>query len=229
MKLLVFSDIHGNSYSLKAIEHILANEEFDHVFFLGDIFGYYYGQPEILDFLINSNIQSVMGNHDFFALECLKGNLDPYLLSEKYGKSYLELFNLTQTQIDWLSSLPLKIYQEFDGKRYCFVHGTFNDPLFGRIYENDSIELELGNWDVLLCGHTHHGFLKSFEKKIWLNVGSIGQPRNGMYPTLVSIDTNNNIYKFLTAPHYKQKLKFDLKRNGDLELDHCLSLNRFLD
>ena len=42
VKLLVFSDIHGNTLALESFLKELPSFLYDKIIFLGDIFGYYY-------------------------------------------------------------------------------------------------------------------------------------------------------------------------------------------
>ena len=48
MRLIIFSDLHGNSYALDAFLSQIKEEPYDYLVFCGDIFGYYYDQHEIM-------------------------------------------------------------------------------------------------------------------------------------------------------------------------------------
>ena len=72
MRLLIFSDIHGNQYAWQAFLCKLEDIEYDSVIFLGDIFGYYYGQKEIIeDLLVMKDLIWLRGNHDQLFLELI--------------------------------------------------------------------------------------------------------------------------------------------------------------
>lgn len=48
MKIAICSDIHGNQYALNNFFKDIETQKIDKVLFLGDVFGYYYGQKECL-------------------------------------------------------------------------------------------------------------------------------------------------------------------------------------
>ena len=67
MRIVIFSDIHGNIYSFKEMMKFISAESADVKVFCGDICGYYYGQNEIIDFeseqwnLANADISEHLG------------------------------------------------------------------------------------------------------------------------------------------------------------------------
>ena len=58
------------------------------------------------------------------------------------------------------------------------VHGApFDDDYY--LYKWEAPEDLLGDYDVLICGHTHVPFINKFKKGVIINPGSVGQPRDG--------------------------------------------------
>lgn len=57
MKLLIFSDIHGNNHAFDAFVKSLStqNKQYE-LLFLGDFIGYYYGANEIISYCRENNI-----------------------------------------------------------------------------------------------------------------------------------------------------------------------------
>ena len=51
MKILFFSDFHGNKYVLPGLVKLIDKIKPDQIVFCGDIFGYYYYYDEVIDFL----------------------------------------------------------------------------------------------------------------------------------------------------------------------------------
>ena len=68
MKLIVFSDVHGNldvfENFIKKIERI----NYDKVIFLGDFLGYYYNAEEIISYARKNKFHCILGNHDMYFL-----------------------------------------------------------------------------------------------------------------------------------------------------------------
>ena len=66
---------------------------------------------------------------------------------------------------------------ESDGKKLFIMHGSPQDPLEGRIYPDTA--LTGGESAVYIMGHTHYRMLRRGERGLWINPGSLGQPRDG--------------------------------------------------
>ena len=89
MKLVVFSDIHGNSYALDAFLKKIKTISYDYLVFCGDIFGYYYNQKEIIRKLSEMDgLIWLKGNHDAYFLEIYQRNVNAEYYIEQYGHSY---------------------------------------------------------------------------------------------------------------------------------------------
>ena len=76
MTIAVFSDIHGNIYSLEKALKIMEQYKPDKYLFLGDMAGYYYYQNESIDLLNNlDDLISIKGNHDEYFLNIMILNI----------------------------------------------------------------------------------------------------------------------------------------------------------
>ena len=92
MRLVVFSDLHGNSDALDAFLKKIEQESYSHLVFCGDIFGYYYNQHEIIAKLDQlENLIWLKGNHDAYFLQLFRGEKREADFIEKYGHSYAAL------------------------------------------------------------------------------------------------------------------------------------------
>lgn len=204
MKILVFSDLHGNAFVLKSLESAISFFKPDKIFFLGDVFGYFYDYIICINFLKKHNVVCLMGNHDFWASQIINGNNDHVeSLVVKYGSGYQNLDILKDDYLSYLSPLNLIHKDNLETNlNYGFVHGTLNNPLFGRIYPNSTLLHDnFENFNFLFCGHTHHRSIRFFENKVLINVGSLGQPRDGLAPTFVIYDSILNSLNFFDVQY----------------------------
>jgi len=195
MKYGIISDIHSNLEALKVVLEELRGV--DKIICLGDIVGYGPLPNECIDELRNLlNLYVVVGNHDLASI----GWKDINWFNEYAQRAILwTMDTLTKENKNYLSSLP-EIREEKD---FILVHASLNDYTDEYISEikeaRKSFEL-LKDQNLLFVGHTHYPLLfvkkehqpiypirlgdkdiikvSTFEKLI-VNVGAVGQPRDG--------------------------------------------------
>lgn len=169
---------------------MLKGEGADLYLFLGDLCGYYFDQEEIFTELLNiPNLIALRGNHDQILLEISRGDeilRQNYL--EKFGRSMEYLLEKDcHDMILWLSELPGSSLQ-LPGEMIA-AHGSPRDPMDGYIYPDTSLDIFLEeSSDFFLLGHTHYPMDRRIGKKRIVNPGSLGQPRNGGWPSYAVID-----------------------------------------
>lgn len=187
----VFGDIHGN---LEALDAILADASklgVNHYACVGDIVGYNANPVECLEKIRRLNCVCVKGNHDHYC------SLD----------SELEGFHpYAADAVDWTRAQLSDEQQQFlaDMKYvnragiFTIVHSTLDMPAsWGYVFEELEAEASFNYQKTTVCfhGHTHVPlvFQKAGEvsggtynklsivmgKKYFVNVGSVGQPRDG--------------------------------------------------
>ncbi|MGC8599182.1 MAG: metallophosphoesterase family protein [Thermoplasmata archaeon] len=198
-KILVVSDIHGNYDALKEV----LKEDFDFLIFSGDSVDYGPEPEKVVDELMNICYKGVMGNHDSanaFSIDCK--------CSEKYHdlsvktREYLK-GNLTKRHINFLGLLPLFNNFEIDGLRFTLVHGSLIDFLYDYVtpeMDDDEIveKFKRSESDYVIFGHTHLPMVRKIGKTIYLNPGSVGQPRDGdPRASFAVIDTSKNSVEIL--------------------------------
>lgn len=205
MKLVIFSDIHGNQYAFREFVEGLKRMEttdYDMVIFCGDILGYYYGQTEIVvgmkrmaEVLQTQGKQfvAVRGNHDEFGLQIKRLERLPEEFSAKYGHSYGQ----TESEVmDFIEQLPTSVVINVEGKRACVVHGTPLDELDGRQYPADEVPEELSTkyqeYDLVIGGHTHYRMDRIEGNTRIINPGSLGQQRDGLGFCYAIFDTETD-------------------------------------
>ena len=179
MKLIAFSDIHGNYVAfLKALK-LMRKESPDIYLFCGDICGYYYQQNEIIEELLEfNNLISVMGNHDQLFLDCYTDRRLLVDYTQKYGRSFEILIdNITDQSLSFLRESSL-FWESEDGFSAAF-HGSPSLYLNGYVYPDTPLdEFMNSNYRYVFLGHTHYPMDRVSGMTRFINPGSIGQPRD---------------------------------------------------
>jgi putative phosphoesterase len=166
---------------------ILPSLDLDLLIFCGDIFGYYYGQQEIIETLrYIPNLVWLLGNHDKNYLDMMRGKTDARWLIEKYGNSFSLAKSLNYVVL--FESLLLKQEILVEETHIIAVHGTLENPLCGRLYPNDIAKVTAVEPDVVIMGHTHFRLAERVDKTLFLNPGSLGQPRD-KFPAGIAVLT----------------------------------------
>ena len=192
MKLLVISDIHANIDALRAI-----NETYDQVLCLGDIVDYG-PEPVACIELLEEPMLRIRGNHDnavAFHVDCGCGEAFRHLSVET--REYMWQI-LSEEQTSWLGQVEPLLETIIDGRRIYAVHAAPSDPLFKYVPPDTPLaELEeeaaLADADIILMGHTHMPFMREAGGKLLVNVGSVGQPRDGIPKASYAIIENGEV------------------------------------
>jgi putative phosphoesterase len=178
MKTLVVSDIHANFEALRQLP-----EDVDEVFCLGDVVDYGPEPGPCIDWLKERRAVVVRGNHDHaVATGAWCGSADPF--REASADTREQMWKvLDQSELDYLEGLPFEQEVSRGGLRFFLVHATPSHPLnpYVRPEEARRWEQEVArvDADVLLVGHTHLPMILRFGRKLVVNPGSVGQPRDG--------------------------------------------------
>ncbi len=218
MKIVIFSDIHGNKYTFDAFLNDISKIKYDKVVFLGDVFGYYYYADEITAKMIENGFICLLGNHDQMLLDIADGKYSKeYIqqLSKKYGSIYQNVGSvISDRTILHLRSLKTEYIFFADGIKIGCFHGTPDDPLNGRLYPDSIIKTEQSyiEFDYVFLGHTHHKMLRNVGKTIIINPGSLGQQRDGRGCSYVVFDTALKKNGFHTVEYDKDALEKDIKK-----------------
>ncbi len=221
MRIIVFSDIHGNACALKNFVDIMPDFHFDRAVFLGDIFGYYYEQEKCIRMLQDiPNLVWLKGNHDEYAARTYFGEIEESKLIALYGHSYQGIGErFSKTEIEALRSLPSSIKLDCDGKKIGFFHGRPQNDLEGRIYSDTMIdEEEISEYDVVIVGHTHCKIERKVGGKSVLSPGSLGQPRDGKGYGFMIYDTATGYCEFANVEVDNSSLRREIdKRDRGLK------------
>ncbi|MDQ3623142.1 MAG: metallophosphatase family protein [Verrucomicrobiota bacterium] len=191
MRFAIFGDIHAN---LEALQAVLADAEAQgatNYVCVGDIVGYNANPHECVDVVRRLECPVVKGNHDEQA--SLTDDLSGFnpLAQEAIDWTRKQL---TESDKKWLRELKL-VRQVRD---FTVVHATLDTPhKWGYVFNQLDAAASFNYQHTQLCfyGHTHaprvymrNGSVRSQPldllqveqgKKYFINVGSVGQPRDG--------------------------------------------------
>ncbi|MBN1155165.1 metallophosphoesterase family protein [candidate division KSB1 bacterium] len=229
MRFAVISDIHSNLEALTAVLNDIDKRQVDEIICLGDVVGYGPNPNECIE-LIRSNCSL-----------CIKGNHDA-AISDRVVMEYFNVYaqvavQFTRDVLDsdnmaYLASLPLIggkdqetfvhaspydpdqwyyitteyhaifAFASFQGAR-CYV-GHSHIPKIFEAVENKRIR-EVSNNEVIFSeGHRH-----------LINVGSVGQPRDGDSRSAYGIvDLERNDYQLIRVDYDYRKTQERMKMNS---------------
>lgn len=206
MATAVISDIHAN---LEALEVVLADIEgqgIGDVVCLGDIIGYGPNPNECLDLVMKTCRWNLMGNHEEAVLYGAVGFNPKAKMAVDWTRDQLNLPEESPEKRNarWKFLGELRLTMAEGG--LDFVHGSPRDPVREYIFPTDVLDKEKlrGIFEhtdrACFMGHTHLPGVLSEEgqftpprdespsvelpeggPKVLVNVGSVGQPRDGDY------------------------------------------------
>ncbi len=182
-----FSDVHGNVAALSAVLTDLRERGVERAFCLGDLVGYGSGPNGVIDLVRRAGIATLMGNYDegvgFERGEC--GCFYATPRSAEVGRvSYdFTVREVTPENKSFLRNLPREAELELGGVRLHLVHGSpranneyLTEHRDTRTYERLA---RAESADVLLFGHTHEPWHHRHGGVLFVNVGSVGWPKDG--------------------------------------------------
>ena len=218
MIFVVYSDVHSNLEALSNFFNVLKDVNYDKLVCLGDLVGYGPDPNSVVELIREKSDIVLGGNHDFGVVgKTSLANFNPYALSaciwtrEKlYQGNWKYLDSLRAKKvvngITWVHSSPFQpeewhyvlpnsyehnFFKHLD-TQVCFV-GHSHLPVI--LERTPKLEIKT---------HTPASFFLKPNHKYIINVGSIGQPRDGnpepvfvVYDSKVSrIDFKRFSYKF---------------------------------
>jgi predicted phosphodiesterase len=202
----VVSDIHANLEAMEALHAEIHRQGIRQVVCLGDIVGYGPNPSETTDFVMAHATLVVAGNHDWAVINKPVGFNHVAAEAIEYAHDMMEpkfyhLFGQTKARWHFLENLP----QQVEDGDLTFVHGSVRDPLSDYCFGDGHLlwnPRQLGEIfprirRVCFCGHTHFPVVIRDDLVCWtpsgaaanlrlepgrkyvVNVGSVGQPRDG--------------------------------------------------
>jgi diadenosine tetraphosphatase ApaH/serine/threonine PP2A family protein phosphatase len=220
MGMVILSDIHSNLEALQAVLKDISHEQVDQVFCLGDIVGYAADPGQCIEILRGLTPHMVAGNHDWAAVGLTDaGYFNPGARAAVEWTAGI----ITADHAACLKGLPLT--GSVPGM--LLVHATPCHPqAWDYIFSLDDASQSFAHCDQQICftGHSHCpiSFVQDREGNISvirestftlldscryiINVGSVGQPRDG------DPRTAYGIYKPEDASFRLKRVPYDIKR-----------------
>ena len=166
MKVLVISDIHGSGYYAEKIKEINEKENPDKIVLLGDL--YYHGPRNDLSQEYNPMKVAEILNSLKEKLLVVKGNCD--------------------AEVDEMISefkFEDHIIMDINDKKFYFTHG--------HKYNIEVIPYD--DFEVMVYGHIHQGFIEEKEGYVFANPGSISLPKYNTKHSYIIVEENKIILK----------------------------------
>jgi len=170
MKIAFISDIHGNYEALKEVLKEIDKANVDKVYCLGDVVGYYSQVNECCQALVERNISCVMGNHDWYLAS---GTGCPRSKSANDCIAYQKKV-IKDEFVKWIQKFPVYRFEN----KVAMVHGGWNNPIDEYLHEIPKDYFSQIEGKYFVSGHTHVQKVIHFDKKVYCNPGSVGQPRD---------------------------------------------------
>ncbi len=192
MKFAIIADIHANLEAFRVVLEDAKNERVTHYACLGDVVGYNANPKECLDIVREMAMPCVKGNHDEYCSS--DGSLEGFNPAAAQAVQWTRN-QLTAEDRQWLRDLKyLRLVTSFS-----IVHATLDAPQrWGYVFDKHTAAASFTYQNTALCffGHTHvpvafvrdsvvrGGSYSKFRieagKKYFINVGSVGQSRDGV-------------------------------------------------
>ena len=191
MKYAVIADIHGNLEAFQVVLEDARSQHCTHFCCVGDIVGYNANPKECLDIVRQMGMPCVRGNHDEYCSS--EEDLDGFNPAAAEAVIWTRQ-RLTPEDKQWLRELKyVRLVASF-----AMVHATLDQPhrwayVFDKLMAAASFTYQ--NTSVCFFGHTHvptafvrdavvrGGTYSKFKvepgRKYFVNVSSVGQPRDG--------------------------------------------------
>jgi len=214
----IISDVHANLEALTVAVNYILEQGISKILCCGDIVGYGPDPSPCINLLKRYDFKSVHGNHDRAILSDFIGIY--------FNEDAVTALNIQKSMIgkeynEFIKKLPFTII----GDNFVLTHSFLSkkDP-FRYVFDTKTAEedIKLAKRQILFIGHSHipscfvfEGgnikYLDAFngleiyvekDKKYLVNVGSIGQPRDGNpFLSLCLFDTDNSKIKIVRLPY----------------------------
>jgi putative phosphoesterase len=178
VRIFIISDLHANLEALSALPR-----DYDELWVLGDLVNYGPNPVETLEFVRSHASMVIRGNHDDsvgFGSDC---RCSPRFRAMAEATRDYTRSILSPTDKQFLRDLPTCACRQVSGDVFFLCHATPSDllyeyrppdsPLWARDEEASS------GANVILVGHTHLPFTRSFRRRTVVNPGSLGQSKAG--------------------------------------------------
>ena len=186
-QITLFGDIHANLPALQAVWAEMDRRGLERRFCLGDLVGYGVQPNEVVQFMRDHDVPTLMGNYDegvgYDSDDCGCAYRTPQ--AQALGEQSIAWSNahVTAENKAYLRNLPMTMSLILDKLRLTLVHGSprrINEYLYEDRPDSSIQRLfDLVGADVLVCGHTH----KPYDRALpgghrLINADSVGKPKD---------------------------------------------------
>ena len=186
MKIIVLGDIHGNLPALEVVLREARAEGYDLLCHTGDLVGYAPYPEETVSLVRSAKIPGVRGDIDHRIAGEAEG---PGVGGDPVSRPFEEkafawtLLHTEKLTRSFLGNLPFERRIETGGRRAVLLHATPIDLdrcLWESMDEDYFREMgEVAEADIIIFGHTHRPYHRKVDGRHFVNVGSVGYPRDG--------------------------------------------------
>lgn len=245
------SDIHANLEALEAVLRDIGSQGVDEIWCLGDVVGYGPNPAECIDLVERNCAVTLMGNHDWAVLNAPVGFNSVATRMVYRTKEWL---NVTEDSNDrererwaFLEDMDIRL----DKGDYTLVHATPRAELTEYLlptdvnYEPEKLtDIFEATDQYFVGGHTHipccitedfdlilpdeTGFRRKLgEEKAYVNIGSVGQPRDGDPRASYAI-IEDDVVTWHRVPYHHEKTAEKISELGEAYevLGYRLSIGR---
>jgi predicted phosphodiesterase len=195
MRYSLISDVHANLPALRAVHADIVSRNIPAMYHLGDLVGYAPWPDETVAMIAALGIPGVAGNYDSTVATDYKHCGCRYEDHRQEELSHLS-YDWTRRHVSertkaYLGALPFRIDLlpnggHRSGPRLVLVHGT---PILNTVYwsadRSDEFCLKMATIagmkpdDLIAFGHTHLPWHREVDGMQFVNVGSVGRPKDG--------------------------------------------------
>jgi putative phosphoesterase len=186
-RIAVITDIHGNLPALEASLAAIDAIGIDAVYCGGDLVGYGPRPNEVCALIEEREIPTIYGNYDYAIGRELDDCGCAYISEHdrELGKQSVAwtLAHTNQDAKDFMKGLPFDLRFELGDVPIHLVHGSprkVNEYLFedkpASLYERLAAAEEAR---VMVFGHTHKPWVRTYSGVLFVNCGSVGKPKDG--------------------------------------------------
>ncbi len=228
MKICLLGDIHANLEALQAVLRAAVKQKITHFACLGDIVGYGADPGPCVREIMKLGCPTVAGNHDFAVVGYTS---DDYFNPFARDAVVWTRKQLSPEETDFLTSLPF-IHNDLND--FTVVHATLDEPeKWGYVLNFFDAARCFRFLKTRICfiGHSHIPIILEkcetieaiYETKYRLkpdckyiiNIGSVGQPRDGNYRACFAIyDTKEMVVEIKRVAYDVGKAQAKIVKSG---------------
>ena len=186
-EIAVITDIHANLPALQAALARIDELGIESVYCGGDLVGYGPHPNEVVALVAERDIPAIYGNYDYAIArdldDCGCAYITPHDRELGQGSVEWTLAHTDRRSKEWMRELPFDLRFDVGAASVHLVHGSprkVNEYLFedkpARLYERLAAAEDAG---VMVFGHTHKPWVRSYGGVLFVNCGSVGKPKDG--------------------------------------------------